>query len=73
MLADYLSRPLYDKDTAYNADEGRIAIINDNDELITILEDDPAYNNEATPNPTPEADNAAPNAIELVTRLEQLA
>ncbi|EQK97435.1 hypothetical protein OCS_06852 [Ophiocordyceps sinensis CO18] len=68
MLANYLSRPLYDKDTAYNADEGRIAAINDDDELATILEDDPAY--DIALKPTPEADNAAPNAIELVTRLE---
>ncbi|KAF4505244.1 hypothetical protein G6O67_007214 [Ophiocordyceps sinensis] len=67
MLADYLSRPLYDKNTAYNADKGRIAIINNNDELITILKDDPVYNNDIALKPTPKADNAAPNAIELVT------
>ncbi|KAF4504625.1 hypothetical protein G6O67_008052 [Ophiocordyceps sinensis] len=68
MLADYLSRPLYNKDTAYNADEGRIAAINDNDELIIILKDDPIY--DIALKPTPKADNAAPNAIKLVTRLE---
>ncbi|KAF4504995.1 hypothetical protein G6O67_006994 [Ophiocordyceps sinensis] len=68
MLANYLSYPLYDKGTAYNADKGRIAIINDKDELITILKDNPAY--DIALKPTPKADNAAPNAIELVTRLE---
>ncbi|KAF4507012.1 hypothetical protein G6O67_005689 [Ophiocordyceps sinensis] len=68
MLANYLSRLLYDKDTAYNADEGRVAIINDNDELIIILEDDPVY--DIALKPMPKADNAALNAIELVTRLK---
>ncbi|KAF4510493.1 hypothetical protein G6O67_002373 [Ophiocordyceps sinensis] len=70
MLADYLSRPLYNKDATYNADEGRIAAINNNDELVIILKDDPVYNNDVALNPTPKADNAAPNAIKLITRLE---